>query len=345
MPHSSGGGSHGGGFHGGSRGGYHGGGRGGGGSSSSFRRTYFSGASHRYVYYKNRRPHYYYSNLGPTSLRQSVKGEIVATVVSLVFLLLFSLFPVPLMPKLLPPKKLPMDYEQTEIVVDDRLGVIDNEEELYETLEEFQDTTGITPYILTISNADWDTHYQGHLEKYAFQYYINRFDDESHWLFVYSLPSEEYIGDWQWEGMQGDDTDRILTEKLTKKFNETLQKNLLKKNGSVGEAFDTAFTEIKPILMKGSIDYGVLMVMIIWYGIVGFAVFAIISHQIQSSQLAKAVEVDMARNASERTAMETRCLNCDGIYVPSAITRVCPFCGEKATGTAASTGIHSENEF
>ena len=78
------------------------------------------------------------------------------------------------------------------------------------------------------------------LEEYAYSAYVNRFQDEKHWLIVYeelgdvsSLPEDMYRypssdePEWQFWGMQGDDTDPILTAEVTEKFNAIFRQKLI----------------------------------------------------------------------------------------------------------------------
>lgn len=324
MPHSSGGGSHGGGSHGGS----HGGGGGGGGSSSATRSSYFLGARHRYVYYRRGRPYYAYSVYDENDFKKSLKGQTIGSIISFIFLIPFVLVPLSIFSAILPPKPLEMNYAKTEIVIEDTIDVIDNEKELYATLEAFQDKTGITPYIYTIPNSEWLEHHSS-LEDYAYEYYVNQFKDESHWLLVYAQdgPDEGGYVDWFWEGMQGNDTDKILTEKITGAFNEELHKNFLIKDVSVGEAFVNAFDNINPKLMKSSGAGSAILFILVWYAFIGIFIFTIISGMIKNKHLKNAQEVDMATSSYEAKQMETRCTSCGGSYVPTVYTRVCPHCG------------------
>lgn len=323
MPHSSGGGSHGGGSHGGS----HGGG-GGGGSSSSTRSSYFLGARHRYVYYRRGRPYYAYSVYDENDFKKSLKGQTIGSIISFIFLIPFVAAPLGIFSSVLPAKPLKMDYSKTEIVIEDTVDVIDNEDELYASLEAFQEKTGITPYIYTITNEEWKDHHSS-LENYAYEYYVNEFEDESHWLLVYSTsePDEGGYVDWYWEGMQGDDTDKILNSGITNAFNDELHKNFLIKNVGVGESFVKAFNSINPKLMKVSGAGSAIFFILFWYVFVGLFIFTIISGMIKNKHLKNATEVDMATSEYEAKQMESRCTSCGGAYVPSFSTRVCPHCG------------------
>lgn len=141
-------------------------------------------------------------------------------------------------------KPLDPEYESTDVHIMDGAGVIDDEDSLEEILQEFEDTTGISPYVMTVYDEDWK--YYNELWNYAYEIYINSFSDEQHFLIVYSEPenaAELDFVDWSWEGIQGDDTDPILTESKVERFGDDLHDNLLRNNVSVGKAFEYAFEE------------------------------------------------------------------------------------------------------
>ncbi len=135
----------------------------------------------------------------------------------------------------------PKNYNHN-IVLKDEAGVIDNEDELYKELERFMDKTGVTPSVVTIHNEEWENYYT--LENYAYDRYLQEFDDEMHWLIVYSEPTEPdpRFNDWYWEGMQGDDTDPVITVDKANEFNRRLHGEL-EHGTEFGTAVKTSFSE------------------------------------------------------------------------------------------------------
>lgn len=321
MPHSSGGGSHGGGFHGGS-----GGGRSGGIGSSGPRVSshYFAGA-HRYVYYRRNRPIYYYSTSRVDS--SSWKASVIAWAVF--FLIFLSGGILAIGGEFSPPVKLELNYEDTELLVADTADILSAEEtdRLYSVFAEFQDTTGITPALLTVHNEDWQGKYTS-LENYAYDAYVNRFKDERHWLMVYSEPEQPdpSFVEWYWEGMQGDDTDRIITEQVADKMNSAVHKYLTMNSYTVGDAFAQGFSDILPGIMEGSVDPSTVaaffMVIILPCG---FAVFRIVS-AILSRGRAEAVRCQ----TDQGKVLEDKCGYCGGVYV-HGLHESCPHCGAPIT--------------
>lgn len=194
MPHSSGGGSHGGGSHHSSSSHSSSHRSSSGGSSSRIRtsRTYFPGAR-RFVYYRNGVPNYVYSDTdlskGPSKLRFLMLIFYVPFVLA-AFLMIFTSFGVP--------EKLKVDYN-SQIVIQDDANVLGDTTKLGDALEDFFNTTGISPAVMTVYNSDWEDNYTD-LEKYAYELYVNRFYDEKHWLIVYSQPKDPDDGfnNWYW---------------------------------------------------------------------------------------------------------------------------------------------------
>ena len=235
MPHSSGGGSHGGGsHHSSSHSSSHRSSSGGGSSRIRTSRTYFPGAR-RFVYYRNGVPNYVYSDTdlskGPSKLRFLMLIFYVPFVLA-AFLMIFTSFGVP--------EKLKVDYN-SQIVIQDDANVLGDTTKLGDALEDFFNTTGISPAVITVYNSDWEDNYTD-LEKYAYELYVNRFYDEKHWLIVYSQPKDpdDEFNNWYWEGMQGDDTDSIITSSVAYDFTNDLHKRLLVEGTKVNDAISNS---------------------------------------------------------------------------------------------------------
>ena len=215
MPHSSGGGSHGGGSHGGH-----------GGSHSSSSRTRTSSRpfhnSRRYVYYHRNQPRYFYagSDFKP--------GFSFATVFAILIYLPFLWVSISGIIKAVPhiPK-----YSDHTIIIKDEADVIDDESGVMKELKAFQKKTDITPAVITIYNDDWKNTFSS-LEDYAYNRYLSEFNDEMHWLLIYSQPQDKanHSSDWYWEGMQGDNTDSVLRENEAERFNSAFHSYLYDKN-------------------------------------------------------------------------------------------------------------------
>ena len=243
MPHSSGGGSghHSGGGHSSHASSYHssrsGGGSSGGGSGYSdrvprFSKGYYAGAK-RYRYYWRGQYRYFYSMDSARSFAPRPANAL--KYLPLILALLVFMF----WPFLKGLKK----YDRN-ILVNDRAQVLEGSTRLNDALNAFSEKTKITPAVITLYNEEWQKYY-GTLEDYAYSQYLLNFQDEKHWLIVYSEPKEK-TDDWEWfwEGMQGDDTDPVLTPNVTEVFNQTMQTGLVDEKSPVPDIIADAFQAV-----------------------------------------------------------------------------------------------------
>lgn len=208
----------------------------------------------------------------------------------------------------MPSKKLKADYD-TAIVVRDNIKVLDDTEKLKRSLQSFLDKTGISPAVFTVYNEDWQDKYND-LEDYAYDLYVNAFPDEKHWLIVYSEPIEPdpSFVDWHWEGMQGDDTDNIITYNNADILNKKLQRYLTEESKSVSDAISLAFDELTPNIMKKRIEPVSIIVILLFGGFICFHAFFMVFHDPNRKY----------RNATEYPA-ETP--------TEDLVTESCPYCG------------------
>ena len=319
MPHSSGGGSHGGGSHGGSHGGS------GGSSSTSHTKTYFPGA-HHYAYYKNGKVHHFYNKepITPESIRKHKIAFRVATIIWAVFylfmftvLVLVSAFSRPSVPT--------TRYSDKDIIIEDNLGVFTDDElgDLYDALEEFQDISNVTPYIMTIRNKDWQKHYSS-LEAYAYDEYLDLFDDEMHWLIVFSSDMDEEWEDWYWEGMQGNDTDPILTDHNTDVFTKTLHKYISDEDISLSDALIKSFAKMEEGLFDTNISWAAMiggtLGLMFHAGIFYLGIWSVFGMNIKTDKIA--FELPEA----DKKYQEDTCEYCGGMFI-HGIHISCPHCG------------------
>ena len=330
MPHSSGGGSHSGGSHsGGSHSSHSSRSSGGGSSYSSSRRTSnqpFRGAK-RYLYYSNNKPYFIYANYDIRKNDNSgmITGIIVFTVFFLpliigVFWLMISSVHIP--------KKL--DYfdkkgKNPEFVIEDNLGIFEDRKSLKKSMKAFYEETGIVPAVITVTNDTWNEDYTD-LEKYAYNTYVERFDDEVHWLIVYSSAEKDNgFDDWYWEGMQGDLTDPILTSERARKFTVSLHERFLQRDKySVDGAIAATFDEYRPHMMNMYIDTVMFVVMLFMFlTMSGLSVLYFFT----SCKPRKAPDIYRNAKVCELTAVyQEPCGFCGGVYIIGMHTE-CPHCG------------------
>lgn len=220
------------------------------------------------------------------------------------------------------PHKLPQNYDY-KIVVEDKANVLGNTAELRNSLVAFYNRTGISPAVITVENSDWQGNYSD-LENYAYDLYVNHFADESHWLIVYSTPdgysSSDGFEDWYWEGMQGNDTDDVLTESVTNSFNDELQKNLTARTRyTVSSAISTSFDDLTPTVMKSKVNWAMLFTSIAILAFVCLHACLMIGINPKARKYAKAKPCSDA-------AQEKACEYCGYTYVVDTCTE-CPHCG------------------
>lgn len=266
MPHSSGGGHSGGhssGGHGGSFGGH---GRSGSGGSVHYSKRYFTGAR-LYRYGRHRNKYMWCSSDIDEAKAISIRAILfILLVATLLFckkivetdMFNYSLFTgMKLTSQGLVPEKIVSAYDYIPSIKDEHGYISEGKAELLNTLSEIKEKTGITVQILTIRSDEIleenDMYTNGYirtsaLEKYAYNKYLELFKDEKQWLIVYEVDAED-PNVWEFHGMQGDDTDPILTWWITYCFNAKLTKNL-EADEPVGIAFNNALTELKEKTMQ-----------------------------------------------------------------------------------------------
>lgn len=284
----------------------------------------FPGAK-RYLYYKGHKPYFIYSNY---DIREKDPAPRV------IGLLVFFLFLLPAAVTSLivtvsafkVPKKI--DYyrnDRPEFIIEDGIGVLGDEGKLKESMEAFYDTTGIVMAVKTMDNKEWSENYTG-LEIYAHELYLNSFPDEAHWLIVYSAPSDDLNSDdWYWEGMQGNRTRSILTEKKAEAFTASLQNRLmLRSKYDVDTAIAVTLDEYRPQMMKMTIDGLRLTLGIIFLLLFSAASVFDFLYMRKAGRVPE--EYKNARLCEIRDVFEETCNFCGGVYIIGMHTS-CPHCG------------------
>lgn len=103
---------------------------------------------------------------------------------------------------------LPLDYN-SEIKIQDELGIINNTTDLKKELIEFQEKTGITINIITCKYQHKIFMNQS-VNKQASEYYKTNYNDESHWLIYYTDNTAESLSD---KLLSSDIMDQIASDK------------------------------------------------------------------------------------------------------------------------------------
>lgn len=237
MPHSGGGGSHGGGSHGGSHGG----------RSSRTSHSYFPGARRYRRHYNDGRPdEYIYSSGRPqkTTLASIITMILFGGIFS--SMMFFSI-------RADSPKRLEENYVRPDSYVVDNIDILDKEDEIDELLGNFNDNTGICPVIYTLYTEDYEDDYVD-LESFAYNVYIETWEDERHYLIVFAVPEDqaaEYrkgkleVPDYEYEIMMGDDTDPVITESIERSVVADLREGF-----ESGEDPDLVFIDVFESLIE-----------------------------------------------------------------------------------------------
>ncbi len=337
MPHSGGGGSHSGGSHSSSRshssGGSHHSSRSGGGSGSS-RRTSFSPfpGSTRYLYYKDRTPHFVYANY---DIR---KKNVLSMVLGIV---IFSAFMIPALFSLIyglrgaidVPKRLTYFEDKgkrPDYLIEDDLGVLEDEKALKKSMKEFYETTGVVPAVITVENSAWQDDYVK-MEQYAYDQYVNRFHSaEVYLLIVYSSDTKDNgFDDWHYELMLGDDTEHIFTSKRTRDFNEALNKRLLDRGEySVDEAISETLNEFRPKVMKTSVNTSSIILWVFVFFIFSIVGLPFLIVGLKPEKIPP--EYKNAQPCNLTMVYQEACNFCGGVYIIGMHTS-CPYCGAAIT--------------
>ncbi|MGN0682315.1 MAG: hypothetical protein ACI4JY_01450 [Oscillospiraceae bacterium] len=317
MPHSGGGGSHGGGHH---SGGSHRSGSSG--NSNRVSNTYFPRAR-RFMYYYRGRPHYYYARQKVTSDNKS------SGIALIVFAVLWLLVTLPLIiamsSNLFIPKPFQLNYDAS-IVIDDEIGIVESKTDVTNAILDFQEKTGVTVSIVTRTTENayiGNTH-----ENEAYNCYVERWDDEKHWLVYYVGDTKNRTDDWYWELMCGDDCLKILPTKYENQFTRDFHRYLAAyERYTFDEAFITALgsIEVKPgsVNPEGICEFLIVLIFPVAGVIILISGITTFIKALSPEEKAKLNAVEISVN---KTPEEIVCPYCDSVYVKYTCTE-CPHCG------------------
>ena len=144
------------------------------------------------------------------------------------------------------PKKIPDRYcEKTAINYIDNAGIV-NQEEIDNAFNAFYEQTGIQPFLYTLKAENFPKQYGSittrSLEDFAYDLYLDKFNDEGHWLLVFIDFGNEspYFG---WVDMAGDNTRNIISDSFFKKFQKDMQAKLNATSKTDTPAYSQAISE------------------------------------------------------------------------------------------------------
>lgn len=246
MPHSSGGGSHGNGSH---------------SSSHSSGGSYSSSSSNSYNDSYSRS---YSSSSSGSDLSTTVICCIIFAGLAAGIMYIVSLFGIFI------PKKIDVQSYKNGVVIEDHVDIL-KKRDLNSEMEAFLNATGISPAVEVVLDKEWTEEYDN-LADFAESEYLRLFDDEKHWLLVFSMPEnyqETSFINWHWEGMIGNDCYKAANEKSENLFTETIQAYTAPTNlSSFSEGIASAFGELSTTIMKPQISVFCVVLMVI-IGLIG----------------------------------------------------------------------------
>lgn len=117
---------------------------------------------------------------------------------------------------------------ESRFVIEDNIGAVSDKDGLYAAMTEFYNVTGVTPAFLTVYDGEWESNYDS-LSNFGIDNYYDLFEDENHWLIVYSRPkkskSDGFVN-WKWEGIAGDNITGAVFDNVIDAFNTEMQNSL-----------------------------------------------------------------------------------------------------------------------
>lgn len=290
----------------------------------SFSRRPFAGAN-KNVYYKNGKPQYFYTSydIKDTRYRPVLTALIVGAI--------FVFAGISLMNSLIVPTKLDKSYDN-KIVIEDDLGILEDEAKLKATCEEFYDKTGVSLSVITVSYEEWSekvTHYDDGTVvtmqfdspmSYASERYEELFDDRCHILVVYTTDAGN---EPELSFVPGADTYAVFTGARGFAISSELEYEM--KRRSFEEAFEIAFTNAAKTASIGISDPGKFLGAAAMTVMGAYAIYIGLNlHPVRMAMCKKGYQVTTPDPFGY--TKELNCPSCGGIYADKThIT--CPHCG------------------
>ena len=285
--------SHGGGFSGGGGGGsFHssGGSHGNGGYSQRYSRTRPIPGARRYSYV-NRYGHpcfFYYVGV---PRRSSYIKSIWPLIIGLIFITAIFAF---MISATIPHKLSSSLCKEVDTVVLDNAGLFNNDESaaLTKSLDKYYEKTGVQAVLYTLNDSDFPTRAYSYLnknslEEYAYDLYLNLFNDEGHLLIVYvNYPNDSYRG-YMWLDMSGDNISSAFTDDDFELLQTNMNTNLNNSKLSVSEAIVKSFDKLteESLTIRSGTRTELLGLSIIGIVFVGGIIFIIIRKIIEQKEI------------------------------------------------------------
>ena len=201
-----------------------------------------------------------------------------------------------------------------QIVIDDRAGIVDDISALRSGMEKFEEKTGISSALFTVTESSWKKYYTGGLGVYANELMVTTYDDDCHWVFVISVADD---GSFTYTYVCGDDIKNYVTGTLMDGFKSELKG--LSKGDAISDKLAASYEKLADKALGFYINVGIFIVFLVV--IIAFIALGVI---VVGSVRAKERE-EKAKVAAANAPKQAKCKFCGGIY--DIGSSVCPHCG------------------
>lgn len=183
----------------------------------------FPGAR-KFRYYRDGERKYIYSNTDLTKRKDpKPRWFLIFFYIPFIFGLIQAVKDNPIVLDVVAPLSSNSSY--SEVLIDDRQEILseNDKEQVMSVMRRFKGVTGVNIQLWTIPPMDWE--HNGAFRNYVLPAYSRAFDDETGWLIAYS-ETNGGVGEWYWEGVEGDDTIAVLGVFIDQ-FNDSFHQGLL----------------------------------------------------------------------------------------------------------------------
>ena len=288
MPSSHGGGFSGGGGH----GGFHssGGSHGSSGYTPRYSRTRPIPGATRYSY-MNRHGHLCYFYYVGVPHRSSYTKSIFPLVLGLIFAVAIFAF---MISATIPHKLSSSLCKEVDTVVLDNAGLFNNEESaaLTKSLDKYYEKTGIQAVLYTLNDTEFPSGVYGNLSKYsledyAYDLYLDLFNDEGHLLIVYVNYTRYSTRGYMWLDMAGDNTSSAFTDDDFELLQTNMNNNLNNSKLSISEAIVKSFDKLteKSLVIQTETKKEIIGLSVVGIALVGLLIFAIVRKIIEQKEI------------------------------------------------------------
>ena len=122
------------------------------------------------------------------------------------------------------------------------LGTEEQQKQLVLSMNQFREQTSVVPEILVVDYDEWcQKQYGQKIQNYAQYQYNHRYQDQKHWLIVYSELTVDGQTRQYWGEARGNETTDWLTDRVVKKFMNDLRTNTDQYSNDKSQAVSASF--------------------------------------------------------------------------------------------------------